>query len=214
VAIVLDELGFDFETDPISQFRGYDTFASIHPAVKPPTLVLDDGIMLTDSSMIIEYARAYAPRGDILTPSDPARRVADMRLTGLAMAIYEDTWFVMYETVLRPEEKSHKPWVERTEAQLGATLDYTEQAVAGELDWLLAEPLTVAAVSLAVGVSHRRRNLRNLPMPAERYPNLHRLAETAEATDVFRRYAASWSSDIETQAGIAAVIRGRKPEAG
>ena len=62
VAIALQLLGLRFEHNPLSVFRTFDQFQSINPVVKAPTLVCDDGGVLMDSTLILEYAQALAGR--------------------------------------------------------------------------------------------------------------------------------------------------------
>ena len=58
VAISLQVLGLRFEHEPVSVFRGYAAFEPINPVVRAPTLVCDDGEVLMDSTLILEYAQA------------------------------------------------------------------------------------------------------------------------------------------------------------
>ena len=60
-AISLRMMGFDFELSQLSVFRNYDEFQAISPVVKAPSLVTDDGMVLIDSSLILEYAERMAP---------------------------------------------------------------------------------------------------------------------------------------------------------
>src|ERR1700722_9963946 len=84
VAISLQLLGLGFEHRALSVFRTFDEFRAINPVVKAPTLVCDDGTVLMDSGLILDYAQALAQRS--LLPADLPRRTADLRLTGLALA--------------------------------------------------------------------------------------------------------------------------------
>ena len=60
VAISLQLLGLRFEHQSLSVFRGFAEFQGINPVVKAPTLICDDGEVLMDSTLIIEYAEALA----------------------------------------------------------------------------------------------------------------------------------------------------------
>ena len=71
VAISLELYGVDFEHEPLSVFRTFDEFAQINPVVKAPTLVLDDGTVLMDSSLILDYLEALAPADRKLLPQQP-----------------------------------------------------------------------------------------------------------------------------------------------
>ena len=60
VAISLQRLGLPFVHQSLSVFRNFDDFRRINPVVKAPTLVCDDGTVLMDSTLILEYAEALA----------------------------------------------------------------------------------------------------------------------------------------------------------
>ena len=109
VAIALRLLGIPFEHDPLSVFSTFDQFSRINPVVKAPTLVCDDGTVLMDSALIIDYAEMLAGRS--LWPVDFASRTRALRVTGLAMAACEKIVQIVYEHHLRPAV--HAPWLER-----------------------------------------------------------------------------------------------------
>jgi glutathione S-transferase len=67
VAISLQLLGLRFALQSISVFSTFAQFQQIHPVVKAPSLVCDDGEVLMDSTLIIEYAEALAaPRKSLM----------------------------------------------------------------------------------------------------------------------------------------------------
>ena len=117
VAISLQLLGLRFEHEALSVFRTFDEFHRINPVVKAPTLVCDDGVVLMDSTLILQYAEALAgPR--TLMPSEPKALQHEIRLIGLALAAAEKSVQIVYERGLRPPEKLHEPWVKRVTGQL------------------------------------------------------------------------------------------------
>ena len=122
VAISLQLLDLPFEHQSLSVFRGFDEFSRINPVVKAPTLVCDDGTVLMDSTLILQYAEALAhPRS--LLPTEPAALAQALRATGLALAACEKAVQIVYERGLRPAEKQHEPWVTRVTGQLLAACD-------------------------------------------------------------------------------------------
>ena len=88
--------------------------------VKAPTLVLADGQILMDSSLILEYAAGIAPSGRALLPNQGAARLNALQLNGLALVACEKTVQIVYEQQLRPQEKQHQPWLDRVQVQLQA----------------------------------------------------------------------------------------------
>jgi len=143
VAISLRLLGLPFGHRSISVFREMPAFAAINPVIKAPSLVCDDGAVLMDSTLILQFAeRMAAPR--TLLPVDPDAFQRDLRVQGLALAACEKAVQIVYEHSLRPEEKRHAPWTERVRSQLGQALRLLEV----ELD---AQPLTVASDTITQG---------------------------------------------------------------
>jgi glutathione S-transferase len=120
VAITMELLGIPYQHRSISVFSTYEQFRQINPVVKAPTLVCDDGEVLMDSTLIIDYLELIAGRS--LMSADPTLRRHALRLVGLALAACEKTAQIMYERRLRPPEKQHAPWLDRVDAQLRAAL--------------------------------------------------------------------------------------------
>lgn len=124
VAISLQLLGLRFEHRSLSVFRTFDQFRAINPVVKAPTLICDDGTVLMDSTLILDYAEALAaPRS--LMPRGLAERQAALRTVGLALAACEKSVQLVYEN-LRPAEKRHEPWTTRVLSQMHAAFDELE----------------------------------------------------------------------------------------
>src|SRR5438876_431659 len=117
VAISLQLLDLRFEHEPLSVFRTFEQFQRINPVVKAPTLVADDGTVLMESTLIVQYAEALArPRS--LLPKDPPLLLRDLRLSGLALAACDRSVHILYENWQRPPEKRHAPWITRVTGQL------------------------------------------------------------------------------------------------
>ncbi|MBV8603552.1 MAG: glutathione S-transferase [Pelomonas sp.] len=139
-AITLQLLGLDFAHEALSVFRTFEAFRAINPVVKAPTLVCDDGTVLMDSTLIIDWAEARAGRS-LMPAALPARQAA-LRGVGLALAACEKAVQLVYERELRPADKRHGVWVERVTGQLLAAL--------GELEAELRRaPPDVAAIDQA-----------------------------------------------------------------
>jgi glutathione S-transferase len=111
-------------------FRHFEQFQRINPVVKAPTLVLDDGSVLMDSTLIIDYLETLAGPAKSLMPSDPGQRLRSLQLIGLALAACEKSVQIYYERTLRPAQIQHAPWLERVSGQLLAAYGELEQALA------------------------------------------------------------------------------------
>ena len=107
-AVSMALLGVPFEHRSVSVFRHMETFKAINPLVKALTLVCDDGTVLHDSDLILQYAEALAaPK--TLWPRHTATLAAALRITANALVAMEKTAQCVYERQLRPPEKQHQP---------------------------------------------------------------------------------------------------------
>lgn len=187
VALSLRLLGLPFEHASISVFRGFDQFRQLNPVVKAPTLICDDGTLLMDSSLMLQYAEALAGRS--LLPSAPAALAHELHLIGLALAACEKTAQIVYERGLRPAEKHHAPWIERVTGQLHAAYAGLEAALShGALPppaALTEAALGQAALTVAVSWTFTQFMLPEV-VGAAAFPQLVAHAAAAEALPVFR----------------------------
>jgi glutathione S-transferase len=114
-AISLRLLGLPFTHESVSVFREFERFHAINPVVKAPSLVCDNGVVLMDSTLIIDYAESLAGRS--LMPAQTASRQAALRIVGLALAASEKVVQNFYDHSQRPAGKLHQPWLDRVDAQ-------------------------------------------------------------------------------------------------
>ena len=183
VAISLRLLGVPFEHRSLSVFSTFEQFSQINPVVKAPTLVTEDGVVLMDSTLILQWVEPLASRR--LTPVDTAERLRDLRVTGLALAVCEKVVQIVYEQQLRPSEKQHQPWLDRVDRQLHAAYEALEAEVLSA--GLVADVALLTHGSIAAAVAW---SFTQLVLPGRLVPtasrSLVRFAEAAEELDVFR----------------------------
>jgi glutathione S-transferase len=129
VAVCFEHLQIDFRHEPVSVFSTFDQFRSINPVVKAPTLVCDDGTVLMDSTLILQFAEATLARGRSLWGQDRAQLAIEYRAVGLAMAACEKSAQLIYERNLRPPEAQFAPWKDRVTGQLLAAYAGLEQEI-------------------------------------------------------------------------------------
>jgi glutathione S-transferase len=183
VAISLQLLGLRFEHQSLSVFRTFPEFRQINPVVKAPTLLCDDGEVLMDSTLILQYAEALAhPR--TLEPMDRQALQHDLRLTGLALAACEKSGQIVYERGLRPPEKVHQPWVDRVTGQLLAAYNALEQELAREPLAMTSSSIRQAGVSVAVAWHFTQQVLPEV-VPAAGFRHLAEFSVAAEALAEF-----------------------------
>ncbi|WP_343665943.1 glutathione S-transferase [Paraburkholderia tropica] len=184
VAISLHVLGLSFEHQSVSVFRHYDAFAKINPVVKAPTFIDDDGTMLIDSTLILDFLDHKVPAARRLMPEETQERTFALRVSGFALAAMEKTVQQVYERQLRPEDRQHEPWFERVNAQMHAAYAELERLVSGREGWLCAGRITQADITAAVAWRFTQHILPGTADPA-RYPALAALSRRAEALPEF-----------------------------
>jgi len=149
VAITMRMLGIEYEHNPLSIFRSYDEFRQLNPLVKVPTLICDDGEMLVDSTLIIDYVESLAGRS--LMPVHPDQHRSALQKTGVALVAMEKVAQRIYELKVRPEEYRYEAWLDRLNEQLISAIDAMESSAAGVGDeWLFGEHVTQADITTAV----------------------------------------------------------------
>ena len=185
VAISLQLLGLPFTHRAVSVFRTFDQFREINPVVKAPTLICDNGTVLMDSTLILDYAESLAAPGKSLMPAPLAERQHSLRIIGLGLAALEKTVQIVYEYHLRPADKLHEPWVDRVTGQLLAALTILDSEVANKP--LSADPdrMNQAGVTTAV-TWHFVRMMVPEVVPAELCPTLHEYSAAAEQLPQFK----------------------------
>jgi glutathione S-transferase len=186
VAISLQLQGLRFEHRPLSVFRSFEEFRAINPVVKAPTLVCDDGTVLMDSSVILEYTEVLARRS--LMPRDPATLKTDLRVIGLGLAACDKCVQLIYERNLRPPEKQHEPWINRVSGQILAAITDLAAEVARRPLAASAEQMTQAGITTAISWHFAQQMLPQL-VPAAQFPVLAAFSAQAESLAPFRAAA-------------------------
>jgi len=186
VAISLDMLGVPFAHEAISVFSTFEKFQAINPVVKAPSLVCDDGEVLMDSTLILQYIEATRSGNRTLWPADPEELQHDMRAVGLGLAACEKSVQIVYERNLRPATAQYQPWVTRVTGQLLAAYAALEQELTRRTT-AFAGDQSQAVITAAVAWQFTQSMLATT-VPAEDFPALTRLSVRMEALPGFRRY--------------------------
>jgi len=185
VAIALHVLGLPFEHRGVSVFRHFHDFEKINPVVKAPTLVDEDGTLLIDSTLILDYLDHQVPPPQRLLPDEPHARRFALAVVGFALAACEKTVQQVYERQLRPADRQHEPWFERVRAQMHAAYGALEPLVAGSGGgWLCADRMTQADITAAVAWRFTQHTLPG-ELDAARYPALAALSARLEVLPAF-----------------------------
>jgi glutathione S-transferase len=181
VAISMRVMGLPFEHQAVSVFSHFEQFQAINPVVKAPSLVCDDGQVLMDSTLILDFAEAMAVPQRRLMPVDLAARQQALSILGLALAACEKSVQMIYERNLRPAELWHHPWLDRVLGQLSAAYGALEAVMQRQP---LVPGRSQAAITAAVAWQFSRSMLADHLDPVA-HPALQALHEASEALPEF-----------------------------
>jgi glutathione S-transferase len=151
VGIALTLYGLPFEHRPWSTFGEADKIRPYNPLTRVPTLVLDDGEVLIESHIILDYLDNLVPADRRMFPAaEPARHQA-LKVAALATGMAEKAVSLFYEKVLHKE--TSEVWVTRCRTQISGVLAALEQDRAGRTsDYWYGNRIGHADIAVAVAL--------------------------------------------------------------
>jgi len=187
VAIAMALRGFAFEHRPWSTFREADRFRNLGPLTKVPTLRLDDGTVLVDSHLILDWLEGEAPAGASLWPDEHSTRRRALALTGVATGTADVAVSLFYEKALHPEPS--RIFTERRARQIQDGLAALDAACAGmTTPFLMGERLGHADIAVAVAFRFAREAHPDR-IARGQFPALDAFADVLEAMPVFQTHS-------------------------
>jgi glutathione S-transferase len=170
VAIALYHYGLTYEHRPWSVWAHADEVAKYNPLRRVPILVMDGGETLIESAAILDALDDLARDERRLIPQGGASRRAVLRVCALATGMADKAVSLLYERVLRTDDRRSGVWMDRCAAQIGATLDVleTEREAITAAFWFGAlshADIAVACALRFLGEAHADL-LRERPRPA------------------------------------------------
>jgi glutathione S-transferase len=187
VGIALTLYGLPFEHRPWSTFGEAEKIRPYNPLTRVPTLVLDDGEVLIDSTVILDYVDSLRPVDQRMFPTvEPARRRA-LKVATLGVHTAEKAVSLFYERVLHKEASD--VWTSRCRRQISGALAALEADRAGrKTDYWFGErighaDIAVAAALRFIGAAHPGA------ITMTDYPALSAHAARCEALPVFQSIA-------------------------
>ena len=151
VRIAASVLGLDREIGlvPADTMNASDTVRLQNPLDKIPSLVLEDGTVLFDSRVILEYLDHRAGGGRII-PTDIDARLAALRLQALADGMMDASVLLVYEGRWRAPERHEPKWIEHQAGKVERTLAALEAAPPA-----LSPTPDVGQIALACALGYR-----------------------------------------------------------
>jgi glutathione S-transferase len=132
-------------TTPIAEDAA---LAAAAPLGKIPALVLDDGTVLFDSRVIVEYLDHLAGGGRLVPPASDPARWRSLRRQAAADGLLDAALLMRYEVALRPGELLWRDWLDGQNRKVARALAALEAEAADLAD---GPALDAIAVACALG---------------------------------------------------------------
>ncbi len=152
VAVTLHTYRIAFERQPYSVFSNIGHVRTYNPLVRVPTLILDDGEVLIDSSLIIEHLDELVGASKALIHADGAERRKVLQLTALGHGVAEKVIQLFFERYF------HEPH-QRSAAFEGRCVDQIQSAL-GILEarcrehWFFGDRISHADIMVGCMLGH------------------------------------------------------------
>lgn len=124
-----------------------DTLRQQNPLGKLPALVLEDGQVIVDSRVIVEYFDMLAGGGKII-PQDTDARFKTLTLAALCDGLMEASILLIYEKRYRPDREPHEGALNHQRAKIERTLNQFQE---NPLD---ISPTSIANIGLACALGY------------------------------------------------------------
>lgn len=146
VATTLEHYGIEYEQRPLrAGGEDQEIVRQSNPLGRVPVLILDNGDVLIDSALILDYLDTLAPPDARLTPNGDAGNLFRFRNALSVATGAAEKSISVYSELARPEERRHAPVLAKASRQAKDGFDWLEARVAGT--WMWGETMTHLDVS-------------------------------------------------------------------
>ncbi len=184
VRIVLAEKGITYEFTNDPPFGPDTKVAQVNPLGKVPALILDDGFILFDSRVIVEYLDSQDNAGSArLIPASGSERLRVKRWEALADGII-DACVAIYLERKRPAAQQSQGWMERQQKKIDQGLQ-AASADLGDQAWCEGTAMTLADIALGCTFGYLDARFPEVKW-RDTCPNLVRLANKLAERQSFK----------------------------
>lgn len=180
--IVLLEKKIPFQLQEENPWAADSPVSRFNPLGKVPVLVLEDGVSVFESRVIVEYLDPLSPVGHLI-PADPKSRMAVRGIEALADGVTDAAVAVVLERK-RPPERQDAEWIARELAARDRGLAALADAL-GERTWYAGNAMTLADIACGCALGYLDLRFPDLDWRFA-HPNLARLMDRLMARPSFR----------------------------
>ncbi|MFN4141447.1 glutathione S-transferase family protein [Aestuariivirga sp.] len=182
VAVTLNHYHMPYERNTMSVFRNAPEMQKINPLIRVPSLILESGETLIDSSAIIDHLDEAAGPARAMTPPHGPERRKVLQAVVLALGCAEKAVALFYERLFHIDKHINRDYEKRIVSQVRAGLEKLEHDCGAP--WFFDEKMTQADITIGCTVSYMKMRTPDV-FPPEKYPKLHALALHCETKEDF-----------------------------
>ena len=154
----------------------------INPLIRVPSLILETGETLIDSSAIIDHLDEAAGPARALTPAHGPERRKVLQAVVLALGASEKSVALFLERLFHIDKHINRDFEKRMINQIGAALEKLEHDCGAP--WFFDNKMTQADITIGCMVGYMKLRVPDV-FPADKYPKLHHLALHCETKEDF-----------------------------
>ncbi|HSF47672.1 MAG TPA: glutathione S-transferase N-terminal domain-containing protein [Burkholderiales bacterium] len=185
VRVVMAEKRIDYDFEVDIPWNADSRVPQHNPLGKVPVLLLDDGLVLFDSRVIVEYLDHVSPVNKLI-PETNRQRIQVKRWEALADGVCDAASTVFLERK-RDSARQSKDWMDRQLKKVDSALKFAAQDL-GEKNWCAAEGYSLGDIALGIALAYL-----DLRFPAiewrKSYSNLERLYDKLAKRPSFQETA-------------------------
>ncbi len=182
VAVTLHHYHMPYTRNPISVFRNVEEVQKINPLIRAPSLILESGETLIDSSAIIDCLDEMAGPARALTPAHGPERRKVLQAIALAMGTMDKALVLFFERLFHIDKHISRDYEKRLLSQVNAGIAKLEDNCGAP--WFFDDRFTQADITIGCILAYLKLRLPDV-FPADRFPNLHALALHCETKEDF-----------------------------
>ena len=183
VRVVLAEKKLDYTFLLEDVWSADTTIQQSNPLGKVPCLLMEDGVAMSDSRVIVEYIDTLTPVGKLI-PGLGRERAEVKRWEALADGILDAAILVRLEKTWRPAELQSEQWIERQMRKVNAGLQ-TISADLGDAPYCVGTHLTLADISVGCALDWLTFRFPEISWRVD-YPNLAKLMDKLSERPSFK----------------------------
>jgi glutathione S-transferase len=173
VRVMLLEKKIPFQLQVETPWSPDSVVSALNPLGKVPVLVLEDGVSVFDSRVIVEYLDHVSPVGHLI-PAEPKIRMGVRGIEALADGVTDAAVALYLEKKRAPDQQS-SDWLVLQEKTVFRGLEALSEAL-GERPWYLEKNMTLADIACGCMLGYLDLRFPDIDWRSA-HPNLEKLAD-------------------------------------